>query len=76
MEKPVLTSRGSCHSCAYCGSRVMPGSKTIDFVCRFNPPSVHPIPMQGPQGIVIQAAVMWPGVTADDWCSRFVAQGN
>lgn len=75
MEKtaPQLTSHGSCHACTYCGSRVTPGSKTITFVCRFNPPAVQVIGLNQ-QGI--QVAVLWAEVSVDDWCGKFVAQGH
>jgi hypothetical protein len=78
MEKTEhrLTGRGSCHACIFCGSRVVPGSKTIGFVCRINPPVVQALVIPTPQGVGVQAIVMWPEVTADDWCAEFVANEN
>ncbi len=68
----------SCMTCRFCGSVPLP-DKTLQFVCRLNPPAVHAQAFHagntanGPQ-IIWASNRFLPVVSDVDWCGRFESE--
>lgn len=61
----TLPNNKSCAKCWYATE----SQYTRDYVCRVNPPAVVLGEFHTPRTI-------WPVVTKDDWCGRFVLRGD
>ena len=61
----------SCDGCKHCGVMVN-GDRQILKICRFRPPVVTAVPMQGPNGQLGWASTTaWPAVGDADWCGEW-----
>lgn len=63
----------SCMSCEWRKPLLNPQTKLLDrSVCRYNPPQIFGVFIQGPQGQAVPLnATAWPIVTEDDFCSKY-----
>jgi hypothetical protein len=61
----------SCKQCTSSGTQVGP-DMSLSTVCRFEPPKVSAAPINTPQGLAWATMTVWPTVTDNDWCERYV----
>lgn len=62
-----------CDNCKFSGVQLAP-DKTINNICRRYPPKAQPIQMPSRDGITVQIATIWPGITDGDWCGEYVGK--